>query len=181
VLKDLSSAVIETSARTLKINQSTFVDSISLLEGKMRPVIQDTRPKITNQKPLALLDELAVISSIFDNPVISLINTYNPLNFLVDSVVSELEDLITIPDIGSLMSSISDKIGSLMGDEFNNILRFLEDFADKAAEALEDPSQLGKKALEFLEDTFWTLWDAIKKVFVAAYEMMVAIFEKSSE
>jgi hypothetical protein len=177
----LATVILEKSATVVRVNQSTFEDGLAMSAEKIKPIIADTRPKMEEGRKSAAQVDASAILALFDNPIISMLQTFSPVNFLMTTVMDGLHDLIKLPDLEPLAKVLSETITTLFKDELDNMQLYFEDIKDKVNAIIANPSLVGEKILDFLEDTFWTIWDAFKKLLVAGYKAVVAVFDSSSE
>lgn len=150
-------------------NKSTLTQGLGKLKSEVGSYIKDSRPPLDISEPCS--SDLGFLSVLMDNPIMEILLKFNPMNWLVEVVKEEFSDIIRFPNVGESFAKISRGIFNLISDEVQNVGRLMEDLGDKLTELINDRSAAPRIAIEFLQNTFWTMWDGISRCLVAIYDM----------
>ena len=173
---------LDTSKRFFNINKPVFVALLDVVQQRAAKYIKDTRPPVDdafntagNQIVSTALDFL------FNNPVLNFIMRYNPISILLEAAWDALDDTIKVPSMKSLEDIWQRILPKLAKDEFSIIIQLVDDIMIKVKAFLNGDISLSGLFLNLLGDTFWTVFDALKAIILAAIDMvpdLIGAFEE---
>ncbi|KAJ4303815.1 hypothetical protein N0V90_002716 [Kalmusia sp. IMI 367209] len=164
---------INTVIENTRSNLSTYIKD-------QRAPLQPNGDKFTDATRSTLLSQLDFL---FNNPIISTIEKYNPLTIFMDAVTGGISDALA--ETGTSLSLTGDsvwtKILTILADFFvqegENFTRLLEDTCTRISDVVADFSKAKQEVNALLGDAFWTLFDSIKILIVQLWKLITALID----
>jgi hypothetical protein len=175
------------SIRFTKVNRSTLDQGLDSIKAKLEAYIADTRkaPQAANENPRSLLRD-SPLAWLFDNPVIKFLMKFNPLSIILEAAgeafeEGELGEMFQFPSFAALNDILTDTLPRILESQLANLVRLLEDMAEKLQPMIKDPSTTFSVLKDLLQNVFWTLFDAIKLMIQGVWDIMGGIIEQAME
>ena len=173
VLCDIAIASLDTSKRFFTLNKPVFLALIDLVQQRAAKFIKDTRPPVDDAFNTAGNRVLSTaLDFLFNNPVLNFIMRYNPISILLEAAWEVLSDMIQVPSMKSLEDIWQRILPKLAKDEFSIIIQLVDDILIKFKAFVNGDISLSELLLDLLGDTFWTIFDALKAIILAAIDMV---------
>lgn len=119
----------------------------------------------------------------FNNPIMSTIQKYNPLNIFMDAIEGGISDALveTGTNINLTEDSVWTKILGILAEFFiqegENIMRLFEDLKTRITSIVTDFNKAKVEANAILGDAFWTFFDSIKILVVQLWKLLTALID----
>ena len=171
VLSDVVHSMLSMTELFFEANESTIEMAADKLAEQARGLIKDTRPaKTTNANGGPPKDN--PLMKVIQNPVFQSLLKFNPIAWIAEAVNEEINiDGLELPDFGPLVSIFAEALPDLALKQLENLQRFFEDLKKKCGRFLSDRDKILDIFLEVASDAFWTIFDAIKEIILAAYKV----------
>ncbi|KAI1178509.1 hypothetical protein F4777DRAFT_537964 [Nemania sp. FL0916] len=179
-LSDIMTTLLLKADLFIETNRSSLHMAAEKLAEQGRKVIKDTRPAV-NANEKAPKDN--PIIKIINNPIIQALLKFNPISWILEAISEELDfgELgVSVPDFSPLLSIVLEVIPDLVMKELANLSRFFDDFVSKCSKVrgLDDRTGVVDTLLEIMGSVFWTLFDALKHIVFAIYDIAGDIFKQ---
>jgi hypothetical protein len=159
-------------------NRGTLVKGIAKVEKETKQYIADTR---SPKNVAAQSDGGGFASLLMNNPITEILLKFNPLSWLMEAIGEELGDIVQIPSLPESLAKVSDQIGSLVQNAFSGITAIFQDLVNKLGDLMNDKSTASDIVLQFVQNTFWTIWDQIASLIVSVWDILTNAIEGMAE